>query len=147
LGVNGAREVVGTLSGGGRGALDAARERIVTQLEGLRGNGVDVRVTYERRSIAGVNNDSALMMRANGVIERTLGTGSATLSPAAPLAFSEDFGSMQDQVPGVFWFLGVANASKKIRGMPHAPDYDADEQAIVVGARAMTAVLLDRLAH
>ncbi|MEO7962599.1 MAG: amidohydrolase [Gemmatimonadaceae bacterium] len=144
---NGAREVVGTLSSGSRSALDAARERIVAGLEGLRGHGVDVRVIYERRMIAGVNNDSTLVYRANGVISVALGAGSVLPISPAPLAFSEDFGSMQDQAPGVMWFLGVANAAKGIRGMPHAPDYDADEKAIVVGARAMTAVLLDRLAH
>ena len=61
-------------------------------------------------------------------------------------AFSEDFGAFQERVPGVYYFLGVANAAKGYAGMPHAPDYVADEGAMLVGARAMAAVILDRLA-
>ena len=60
-------------------------------------------------------------------------------------AFSEDFGSFQERVPGVFYFLGVANPAKGWVGMPHTPDYVADEAAMLVGARAMAAVILDRL--
>ena len=59
-------------------------------------------------------------------------------------AFSEDFGSFQEQVPGVMYFLGVSNAERGWVGMPHTPDYVADDRAILIGARAMTAVLLER---
>ncbi len=61
-------------------------------------------------------------------------------------AFSEDFGSFQEEVPGVMFFLGVSNPEKGWIGMPHTPDYVADEESIFVGASAMAAVLLDFLA-
>jgi metal-dependent amidase/aminoacylase/carboxypeptidase family protein len=57
--------------------------------------------------------------------------------------FSEDFGSFQEEVPGVMYFLGVSNAERGWVGMPHSPDYVADEEAIFVGARVMAAVFLD----
>ena len=60
-------------------------------------------------------------------------------------AFSEDFGSFQEVVPGVMFFLGVSNPEKGWVGMPHSPDYVADEESIFVGARSMVAVLLDFL--
>jgi metal-dependent amidase/aminoacylase/carboxypeptidase family protein len=44
----------------------------------------------------------------------------------------------------MYW-LGVANAEKGFSGIPHSPDYVADEASIQVGARAMAAVLLDYL--
>ena len=44
------------------------------------------------------------------------------------------------------YFLGVSNSARGWVGMPHSPGYVADEGAIAVGARAMAAVLLDRLA-
>ena len=69
----------------------------------------------------------------------------ASCATAAEPAFSEDFGFFQDAVPGVFWFLGVNNSAKGTVGMPHSPNYVADEGAILVAARAMTAVMLDRL--
>jgi len=65
----------------------------------------------------------------------------------APIVFSEDYGSFQERVPGVLWFLGVSNPEKGTVGMPHTPNYVADEAAILVGARAMTAVILDRLTN
>ena len=60
--------------------------------------------------------------------------------------FGEDFAFFQERVPGVLYFLGVANAAEGKNGMPHAPNFQADEDAIVVGARAMSAILLDYVA-
>jgi metal-dependent amidase/aminoacylase/carboxypeptidase family protein len=48
----------------------------------------------------------------------------------------------QEQVPGAFFYLGVSNTAKGTAGMPHSPNYVADEGAIVFGARAMAAVLI-----
>lgn len=41
--------------------------------------------------------------------------------------------------------LGVSSSARSWVGMPHAPGYVADEAAIVIGARALSAILLDRL--
>jgi hypothetical protein len=43
------------------------------------------------------------------------------------------------------YFLGVSNPVTGTVGMPHAPTYVADDGAILVGARGMAAVILDRL--
>ena len=43
------------------------------------------------------------------------------------------------------FFLGVSNPDEGWVGMPHSPDYVADEESIFVGARAMSAVFLDFL--
>jgi metal-dependent amidase/aminoacylase/carboxypeptidase family protein len=50
----------------------------------------------------------------------------------------EDFAYYQQAVPGAMFWLGV-------NGLPHAPDFQADERAIAVGARAMAALLRARL--
>ena len=92
-----------------------------------------------------MTNDSSLVSRANANIRAVLGDASVLLVEGVPPAFSEDFGSFQDEVPGVMYFLGVSNPAAGTVGMPHSPDYVADEGAILVGAKAMTAVLLDWL--
>jgi len=51
------------------------------------------------------------------------------------------------QIPGVFYWLGVANEAHGIAGMPHTPDFDVDEECILVGARVMSNLLLDYLAN
>ena len=62
-----------------------------------------------------------------------------------PPAFSEDFGSFRERVPGVFFYLGVSNSARGWNGLPHSADYVADEAAITTGALAMAAVILARL--
>lgn len=107
--------------------------------------GITVTPTYQPKQIAGVTNDSMLTVRATAAVERALGAGSVVPVDGIVPAFSEDFGSFQERVPGVFFFLGVSNPAKGTVGMPHTPNYVADEGAIAVGAKAMIAVLLDRL--
>jgi metal-dependent amidase/aminoacylase/carboxypeptidase family protein len=107
--------------------------------------GVQVRGSYEARFIAGVTNDATLAAQAAATVAATLGSGAMREVTAVVPAFSEDFGSFQERVPGVFFFLGVANSSRGWGGMPHSPDYVADERSIGIGARAMAAVVLDRL--
>ncbi|MBL8961945.1 MAG: hypothetical protein JNJ98_18935, partial [Gemmatimonadetes bacterium] len=84
--------------------------------------------------------------RATTAIRAQLGAGAVRAVTGIVPAFSEDFGAFQERIPGVFYFLGVSNAARGWVGMPHAPEYVADEGALAVGARAMAAVLLDRLA-
>jgi metal-dependent amidase/aminoacylase/carboxypeptidase family protein len=128
-------------------ASAAVRERIKLKLQEdlakVLNSSVTVVHDYEVKSVAGVTNDAQLTDAAIGTITRV--TGHQPVTPRLVPAFSEDFGSFQDRVPGVFFFVGVSNAAKKIVGMPHSPDYVADEDAIAFAARTMAAVLLDRL--
>lgn len=123
----------------------AIRARLEQELPRLGTEAIQVRVAYQVKSIAGVTNDSALVRRGDAAIRRVLGDSAVARVTMVIPAFSEDFGSFQTEVPGVMYFLGVSNAAKGTVGMPHAPNYVADEGAILVGARAMTAVILDRL--
>jgi len=125
----------------------SARATILRALNGLSMPGVTVVPTYREKAIAGVTNDSALVSRANARIAAVLGSGAVVSFPGAPPAFSEDFGSFQDEVPGVMYFLGVSNPAKGWVGAPHTPGYVADEAAILIGAKAMTAAILDVLAN
>lgn len=124
---------------------EALRTRLTRELAALSRNGVEVALEYDAATIAGVTNDAALVRRGNAAIAQAF--GDTIVGPVRTIlpAFSEDFGSFQAQVPGVMWFLGVSNAARGTVGMPHAPNYVADEGAILVGARAMSAVLLERL--
>lgn len=107
--------------------------------------GVSVAATYEARWIAGVTNDSLLTMAAAAAVRAALGDQQLATVTTIPPAFSEDFGSFQERVPGVFLYLGVANTARGWNGLPHNPEYVADERAIVTGAVAIASVLLDRL--
>jgi amidohydrolase len=122
------------------------RARVVSELAQQRQANVTVSPTYTPRVIAGVTNNAPLTTRASAAMRAALGAERVIDITQIFPAFSEDFGAFQERVPGVYYFLGVANAAKGYAGMPHAPDYVADEGAMLVGARAMAAVILDRLA-
>jgi N-acyl-D-amino-acid deacylase len=92
-----------------------------------------------------VTNDPELVRRASASAESVLGDGAVVTASSIIPAFSEDFGFFQERVPGVMFFLGVSNPEKGWIGMPHSPNYVADEEAIFTGASAMAAILLDFL--
>jgi amidohydrolase len=126
-------------------ARERARDSLKRELSAIALPDIVVTHEYEAKLTAGVMNEPGLTARAVAALTTTVGAAAVLTSPIAPPAFSEDFGSFQDQVPGVYFFLGVSNAAKGYVGMPHSPNYVADDDAIAFGARAMAAVLLDRM--
>lgn len=137
--------VQGSLTIADSAVRERTRGQLLARLGPLNGPGVRVVPGYEARFIAGVTNDAALTARATAAVRGSLGAAAVAEVTTVVPAFSEDFGSFQERVPGVFYFLGVANAAKGWAGMPHSPDYVADEDAMLVGARAMAAAVLERL--
>ncbi|MBK8247698.1 MAG: amidohydrolase [Gemmatimonadetes bacterium] len=138
--------ISGTVSVASATSRARAQSLVTAGLAALMPMGVTIQGTYQAKAVAGVTNDSTLTTRATAAIRARLGADAVRAVTGIVPAFSEDFGSFQERVPGVFYFLGVSNSARGWVGMPHSPGYVADEGAIAVGARAMAAVLLDRLA-
>jgi len=136
--------VSANLTVSGPEAREAARTRLDASLEGLRQGGFSPTVDGQRK-IPGAFNDPALESSLRPVIERAMSPGSLIVSSTLPTPFSEDFGWFTDEIPGVMYWLGVANSERGFSGVPHSPDYVADEESIQTGARAMAAVILGRL--
>jgi len=121
------------------------QEAIREGLEELRTSGLDYWLEYETRFVAGVMNDPGLEVASRKSLRSVLGDTGVVVLESVPTQFSEDFGSFQEQVPGVMYYLGVSNSEKGWVGLPHSPGYVADEGSIEIGARAMAAVILDFL--
>lgn len=138
--------VSATLTVSGPEAREAARTRLEAALGGLRQAGFSPFVDWQRR-VPGAFNDPTVELSLRPAIERAMGAGNLIVSSTLPTPFSEDFGWFTDEIPGVMYWLGVANAERGWSGVPHSPDYVADEDSIQAGARAMTAVILHRLRH
>jgi amidohydrolase len=84
------------------------------------------------------------------LVEETLPTIRRVVGPAnvvAPRPFmpAEDFSYYQQVVPGFYYFLGVGNKSRGITAGWHTAEFDVDEEALVIGVKVMTNVLLDYL--
>ncbi len=127
-------------------AASAGVEQAIREgLSELERDGVAWSLDYRSRVIAGATNDETLEAAARAPLRSVVGEWGVLVIDNVPTQFSEDFGSFQEQVPGVMYYLGVSNSEKGWVGLPHSPGYVADEAAIEIGARAMTAVILDYL--
>ena len=71
--------------------------------------------------------------------------GDANVVAIKPLMPAEDFAYFQKVVPGFYYFLGVGNRAKGITAGWHTPEFDVDEDSLVVGVKVMSNVLLEYL--
>ena len=88
-------------------------------------------------------NDPPLVEATLPTLRRLL--GEANVFSPKPQMGAEDFSYFQKVVPGFFYFLGVGNQAKGITAMVHTPEFDADEESLVIGVKVMANVLLDYL--
>ena len=90
-------------------------------------------------------NDPALTERMVPTLKRVAGDANVDVGPLTGTA--EDFSYFQNEVPGLFFFLGVTPSSQDPRTAPlnHSPLFYADESALPVGVRAMTFLAIDYL--
>ncbi len=88
-------------------------------------------------------NDPKLVERMLPTLQRMV--GAEHVSSPRPQMGAEDFAYYTQVIPGFFYFLGVGNKAKGITAMWHTPEFDVDEEALVVGVRVMTGMVLDYL--
>jgi amidohydrolase len=89
-------------------------------------------------------NDPALTERMVPTLQRVAGAGKAIVGPLTGTA--EDFSYFQQQVPGLFFFLGVTPPGQEATAAAnHSPLFFADEAALPVGVRALSNLTVDYL--
>ena len=81
-------------------------------------------------------NDETLATASLPVLADVVGGRTHIQSPP-PQMGSEDFALYQQQMPGLFFFLGVGNTAKNITAMIHTEYFDLDEAALPIGVRAL----------
>jgi amidohydrolase len=88
-------------------------------------------------------NEPALVEETLPVMRRVV--GEKNVVTRKPQMGAEDFSYFQQVIPGFYYFLGVGNRAKGITAGWHTPDFDIDEESLVVGVKVMANVLLDYL--
>ena len=88
-------------------------------------------------------NDPSLVEASLPTLKRVLGEKGIVYPK--PQMGAEDFSAYQKVIPGFFYFLGVGNKSKGITAMIHTPEFDIDEESLVIGVKAMSNILFDYL--
>ena len=69
-----------------------------------------------------VVNDPALFAKAKADVIAALGADGFRDLAEPPAGFSEDFGLFQEQIPGVFFFVGASSPGRV--AAPHSPNFD-----------------------
>jgi amidohydrolase len=119
------------------------RERMDAILKGLT-SAYGATYTLDYKEGASVTwNDPTLAAASRPALESIVGK-TQVVTPL-PQMGAEDFSYYQLRTPGLFFFLGVGNPKKNITAMIHTEYFDLDEDALPIGVRAMSTVVLDAL--
>ncbi len=123
----------------------AVRTRMESIAKGITGAyGASYTLKYEEGA-AVTYNDPALTHATRPALAAVVGEDRVLDPP--PQMGAEDFSYYQKEIPGVFFFVGVRNEAKKITAMIHTEYFDLDEDAMQIGVRAMSTVVLDYLSR
>jgi len=82
-------------------------------------------------------NDPKLTEQMIPTLEKVVGKGNVLLVP--PMTVAEDFSYYQQQIPGLFFYLGVTSEDADLNTVPmlHSPRFNMEEDALVVGIRSL----------
>jgi amidohydrolase len=135
------------LSGTIRTFSEAAQSRVERLMrETLAGVTAAYGATYDVRFdhiTAVIYNDPKLVAECLPALRAAVG---ATNVFEAPIRMgAEDFSFYEQVVPGFFLRLGSGNKAKGIRALAHTPEFDIDEDCLVVGVKALSNLVLDCL--
>jgi amidohydrolase len=103
--------------------------------------GAKFELTFEE-TIPVTVNDTVLAGRFGQVLARVVGQANVGVVP--PETGAEDFSFFAREVPSFYFKLGAVRRGNSSGGH-HTPTFRADDEAIPVGVRSMTALVLDAL--
>ncbi len=102
--------------------------------------------TFELKIVEGtrvVYNEPSLVEETTPALRQAIG---ATNVIEAPMRMgAEDFSYYEQVIPGFYYRLGSGNKAKGITADAHTPEFDVDEECLVVGTKSMATLLFDYL--
>ena len=121
---------------------DTIERRMREILEGVtKAAGATYELAYERNNPATIN-DPELASQMRPTLERVLGAENVIDDP--PVMGAEDFAYFANEIPGLYFRLGVVAPGTSSGGL-HTPTFRGDDSAIPLGIRAMTHLVIDYL--
>ncbi len=121
---------------------DMVEQRMNKILEGITlAYGGSFELNYDRGTPAMIN-DPELSKQMIPTMERVVGKDN--LKMMDPVMGGEDFAFFANEVPGMYYRLGVVKPGTK-SGWVHTPTFRADDSCLEVGIRAMSNLIVDYL--
>jgi metal-dependent amidase/aminoacylase/carboxypeptidase family protein len=114
-------------------------------VRGLANGIAGARITFPEPPFPAMVCSPELSTAAAAYLQSVSGVDAVQVLHASYPFNGEDFALFLNQVPGAMFFIGVANPEAGVNGVPHAPNFAADERAIGLGVRSMAGLLLSRL--
>ncbi len=121
---------------------DTIERRMEDILKGTTSAGGGTFTFQYRRGVPATINDPALTRAMIPTMKAVLGDENVVETP--PFMGAEDFAYYANEVPGLFLWLGVVKEGTE-SGPLHSPTYRADDEAVPVGMRVMSNILMDYL--
>ncbi|MCF7973305.1 MAG: amidohydrolase [Phycisphaerae bacterium] len=103
-------------------------------------------VKIETHGLPITYNDPTLTIQMTPTLQRIAGPDNFNAN-RNPLTGAEDFSFYQEEIPGLFFFLGTApkDADPETVASPHSPRFYVEESALIVGVRALSNLAVDYL--
>ncbi|MGB5930917.1 MAG: M20/M25/M40 family metallo-hydrolase, partial [Cyclobacteriaceae bacterium] len=124
--------------------LSRAQEQLRQQLETSEYKDRIVSVDYSQLTYT-IQNDPRLVEEALGSITSVYGQQAVAPLHGVVVGSSDDFALFQEQVPGVYFFLGGSDYPTGVISMPHAPNFNVDESSIKTGVQYFSSMIVERL--
>ena len=141
--IAGSAELTGTvrtLEPAARDYIESAISRIVAGV--CSAHRAECTVDYQRFTPVLVN-DPELTSASVAILRAEF--GDEAIHEAVPIMAAEDFAEYARVAPSFFFMLGVGNTEKGWTSYVHTPTFQPDEEALKVGVRAASALLLGTL--
>jgi amidohydrolase len=123
---------------------ERAHKQIKKILADLEKDNINADVKFGKRFPAMIC-DKEIAEEAIVPIEAILGKNSVIVTYGMIPFHGEDFALFLEKIPGAMFYLGGSNTPKGIIAAPHSPTFCVDEQAILVGVKAMTSLIIHYL--
>lgn len=99
------------------------------------------------KSTPPVYNDEEECEEAELILRELIGDRVITILDEVPPHGADDFACFQDELGGLFFFLGSANLAKGIKAWNHTPTFDIDEDCLPFGVKTMASFLFEILSR
>ncbi len=133
----------GTIRTFGSEAQKRVHEKIITTATKIaEAHGATAEVTIDVMYPATINNAALTQAMIPSLVKAV---GADKVTEISPVTMAEDFSFFQQQVPGLFFFLGAYPSEMKLQRQPthHTADFMLDEKALIQGVKALTLLTTD----
>jgi amidohydrolase len=122
---------------------DEIREELLKILEGYAEQSAsEVSVNYYK-SIPPVYNNEAECKEAEFILKKLIGDDLISIHDETPPHGTDDYACFQNELSGLFFFLGSANLEKGIMALTHTALFDLDEKCLLFAVKTMSSFLYE----